>query len=131
MATPSQAAQRGFSPERIAGIEIPRARDIARLNVGDPCFATPRHIVEAGIAAIDEGYTHYAPSHGDPDLRLAIARQASQRAGRSIEATEVLVTAGATEAIYCALTAVLDPGDEVILFDPSYSLYATILNQIG
>jgi aspartate/methionine/tyrosine aminotransferase len=131
MGAPSQAAQRGFSPERIAGIEIPRDKDIARLNVGDPCFATPQHIVDAGIAAMNEGYTHYPPSHGDPDLRMAIATRASQRAGRSIGPSEVLVTAGATEAIYCALTAILDPGDEVVLFDPSYSLYATIVNQIG
>jgi aspartate aminotransferase len=78
-----------------------------------------------------EGYTHYAPSHGDPELRMAIAKRASLRAGRPIESTDVLVTVGATEAIYCALTALLDPGDEVLLFDPSYSLYTAILNQIG
>lgn len=131
IASASRAAQRGFSPERIAGIEVPPDKNIARLHVGDPCFATPGHIVDAATAAMTEGYTHYAPSHGDPELRMAIARRASLRAGRPIESNEVLVTAGATEAIYCALTAVLDPGDEVILFDPSYSLYATILNQIG
>jgi aspartate aminotransferase len=101
------------------------------LHFGDPCFATPRHIVDAASAAMRDGYTHYPPSYGDPDLRTAIAKRASHRAGRPIESTEVLVTAGSTAAIYCALTAVLDPGDEVLLFDPSYSLYATILNQIG
>jgi aspartate aminotransferase len=127
----SQAAQRGFSPERSAGIAVPPDPDIARLHFGDPCFATPRHIVEAATKAMSEGYTHYPPSHGDPDLRTAIAKRASRRAGRPIEAGEVLVTAGSTAAIYCALTAVLDPGDEVLLFDPSYSLYASILNQIG
>jgi len=87
--------------------------------------------VNAAIAAMTAGYTHYPSSWGDPELRMAVARRASVRAGRPIESTEVLVTGGATAAIYCALTAVLDPGDEVILFDPSYSLYATILNQIG
>jgi len=127
----SQAAQRGFSPERSAGIAVPPDPTIARLHFGDPCFATPRHIVDAAIAAMSEGYTHYPPSHGDPDLRTAVARRASRRAQRPIESTEVLVTAGSTAAIYCALTAILDPGDEVLLFDPSYSLYATILNQIG
>jgi aspartate aminotransferase len=64
-------------------------------------------------------------------LRTAIARRAAGRAGRPIDASQVLVTGGSTQAIYCALTAVLDPGDEVILFDPSYSLYAAILSQIG
>jgi aspartate aminotransferase len=78
-----------------------------------------------------EGFTHYAPSYGDPDLRMAIAERASLRAGRQIESRDVLVTAGSTQAIYTAMTAVIDPGDEVILFDPSYSLYAAILNQIG
>jgi aspartate aminotransferase len=131
IASPSQAAVRGFSRERIAGIDIPADKDIARLHVGDPCFDTPKHIVDAATAAMTEGYTHYAPSHGDPELRTAIARRASVRAGRPIESSGVLVTAGATEAIYCALTAVLDPGDEVLLFDPSYSLYTAILNQIG
>jgi aspartate aminotransferase len=128
---PSQAASRGFSRERIAGIDIPSDKDIARLNFGEPCFETPRHIVDAAIAAMTGSYTHYPPSHGDPELRHAIAKRATIRAGRRVDPTEVLVTAGATEAIYCALTAVLDPGDEVLLFDPSYSLYAAILNQIG
>src|SRR5712691_5278035 len=131
LASPSQAARRGFSPERSAGIAVPPDPGVARLHFGDPCFATPRHIVDAATAAMSAGYTHYPPSYGDPDLRTAIARRASRRAGRPIESSEVLVTAGSTAAIYCALTAVLDPGDEVLLFDPSYSLYATILNQIG
>jgi aspartate aminotransferase len=127
----SQAALRGFSRERSAGIAVPADHTIARLHFGDPCFATPRHIVDAASAAMRDGYTHYPPSYGDPDLRTAIANRAAHRAGRPIESAEVLVTAGSTAAIYCALTAVLDPGDEVLLFDPSYSLYATILNQIG
>jgi aspartate aminotransferase len=129
--SPSQAALRGFSRERLAGIDIPRDKDMARLNVGDPCFDTPRHIVDAAVSAMNEGFTHYPPSHGDPELRTAIAKRVSMRAGRPIESSAVLVTSGATEAIYCALTAVLDPDDEVLMFDPSYSLYTAILNQIG
>ena len=130
-AAASQAALRGLNAERLAGIDIPPDENIARLHVGDPCFATPRHIVDAATAAMIEGFTHYPPSHGDRELRMAVAKQASLRAGRPIDSTDVLVTAGATEAIYSALTAVLDPGDEVILFDPSYSLYAAIVDQIG
>jgi aspartate aminotransferase len=127
----SQAAQRGFSPERSAGIAVPTDPNIARLHFGDPCFATPQHIVDAATKAMSDGYTHYPPSYGDPDLRTAIAKRASVRAARPIESSEVLVTAGSTAAIYCALTALLDPGDEVLMFDPSYSLYGAILNQIG
>ncbi|TMC99095.1 MAG: aminotransferase class I/II-fold pyridoxal phosphate-dependent enzyme [Chloroflexi bacterium] len=127
----SQAALRGRNVERLLGIDIPPDESIARLHIGDPCFATPPHIVDAATAAMAEGYTHYPPSRGDPELRIAVAKHASLRAGRRIEATDVLITAGATEAIYCALTAVLDPGDEVILFDPSYSLYGAIVDQIG
>ena len=131
LTSPSQAAQRGFSPERSTAIAVQPDSNTARLHFGDPCFATPLHIVEAATAAMADGYTHYPPSWGDLELRSAIASRASLRAHRPIESAEVLVTAGSTAAIYCALTAVLDPGDEVILFDPSYSLYATILNQIG
>jgi aspartate aminotransferase len=122
---------RGFSRERLAGIDIPADQDIARLNVGDPCFDTPGHIIEAAVSAMNERFTHYPPSHGDPELRTAIAKRVSNRARRPFESSAVLVTSGATEAIYCALTAVLDPDDEVLLFDPSYSLYTAILNQIG
>ncbi|MDQ6709043.1 MAG: aminotransferase class I/II-fold pyridoxal phosphate-dependent enzyme [Candidatus Dormibacteraeota bacterium] len=131
MTSASQAAQRAFSPERTAGIEIPTDREIARLHVGDPCFRTPRHIIDAATAAMAEGYTNYPPSSGDPELRRAIAARASARATHPIDSADVLVTAGSTEAIFCAFTALLDPGDEVILFDPIYSLYATLLNQIG
>lgn len=127
----SQAAQRGFSPERSAGMAVPHDQDIARLHIGDPCFPTPKHIVDAATAAMIEGYTHYAPQYGDPELRKAIAYRASVRAGRFVESKEVLVTAGVTEALSSALTAVLDPGDEVILFDPVYSLYAALVSQIG
>jgi aspartate aminotransferase len=127
----SQAALRGVIAERTSGIEIPSDRYIARLHVGDPCFATPQHIVDAATKAVAEGYTHYAPSYGDAELRLAIAEHASRRGGRTIEPAEVLVTPGSTEAVYSALTGLLDPGDEVLLFDPSYSLYQAILNQIG
>ena len=131
LASPSQAALRGLIAERSSGIGIPSGRNVARLHVGDPCFATPQHIVDAALEAMTGGYTHYAPSYGDEELRMAIAQHASQRAGRLIQSTEVLVTAGSTEAVYCALTALLDPGDEALLFDPSYSLYQAILNQIG
>jgi aspartate aminotransferase len=128
---PSQAALRGLIAERASGIEVPSDRQIAKLHVGDPCFATPQHIVDAAIEAMTQGYTHYAPSWGDQDLRTAVAQHASTRAGRTIEAADVLITPGSTEAIYSALTGLLDPGDEVLLFDPSYSLYPAILNQIG
>ena len=115
--SPSQAALRGFSRERLAGIDIPADEDIARLNVGDPCFDTPRHIIEAAVSAMNERFTHYPPSHGDPELRTAIAKRVSTKARRPIESSAVLVTSGATEAIFCALTAVLDQDDEVVLFD--------------
>jgi len=128
---PSQAALRGLIAERASGIEIPSDRQFAKLHVGDPCFATPQHIVDAAIEAMTQGYTHYAPSWGDQELRKAVAQHASRRAGRAIEAVDVLITPGSTEAIYSALTGLLDPGDEVLLFDPSYSLYPAILNQIG
>lgn len=128
---PSAAARRGLSVERAAGVSIRLRPGLAALHKGDPCFPTPEHIRNAEHAAMRDGYTRYAPSQGDDELRAAIARRMSTRPAREWQAAEVLVTAGATEALYCALTAYLDPGDEALVFDPTYSLYAPIIRQTG
>ncbi len=129
---PSAAARRGASRERAAGVAISARSGLASLHKGDPCFKTPDHICQAAHDALRAGYTHYAPPQGDEELRAAIAlRMTGRPAGRDWHPDEVLVTTGATEALYCALTAYLDPGDEALLFDPTYSLYAPIVRQTG
>ena len=127
----SAAAVRAFDPERWAGNAAGGGQDWVGLHQGDPCFPTPPHIVEAAFKAVADEYTHYPPPSGDPELRTALADRMNRVAARKCDPDDVFVTAGATEAIYCALTAYVEPGDEVLLFDPSYSLFAPILRQIG
>jgi aspartate/methionine/tyrosine aminotransferase len=127
----SAAALRAFDPERWAGSVASDRTDWVGLHQGDPCFATPAHIVEAAFKAVADEYTHYPPPPGDRALREAIVERMNRVATRPHLVDDVFVTAGATEAIYCALTAYIEPGDEVVLFDPSYSLFAPIIRQIG
>jgi len=128
---PSEAAMRGADPERDAVLAVPARADMVALHKGDPCFPTPAHIGTAQREAVEQGYTHYPELRGDPELRELIAEQVSLGAARRYSGDDVLVTAGATQAIFCALIAYLDPGDEVLLLDPTFSLYAPVVRQAG
>lgn len=128
---PSKAAQQGSSAERDASLAVAPRSGLVRLHKGDPCFATPEHISAAQHKAVEQGFTHYPELRGDPELRQVIADTVSRGAARDYSAEEVLVTAGATQAVYCALTAFLDPGDEVLLLDPTFSHYVPVIRQTG
>jgi len=99
--------------------------DIIGLHAGEPDFPTPKHIVEAGSRALDEGYTHYTHGAGILQLREAISRKLLEENG--IEAnpkTEITVTAGGFAAIFATIQATINPGDEVMIFQPSWPSYA-------
>lgn len=99
--------------------------DVISLGVGEPDFDTPAPIVEAGIASLRRGRTHYTSNYGTLELRRALADHLERRYGvRYDPAREVLVTVGASEAVDLALRATCDPGDEVVLHEPSYVAYA-------
>jgi aminotransferase len=99
--------------------------DVISLGVGEPDFDTPASIVEAGIASLRRGRTHYTSNYGTIELRRALAEHLERRYGvRYDPATEILVTVGASEAVDLALRATCDPGDEVVLHEPSYVAYA-------
>jgi len=106
-------------------------KDVLSLTNGDPDFDTPDHIRDAAIAAIREGHTHYTSQIGEADLRDAIARHVSGLGGGKFTADDILVTAGATSGLYATMKAYLDVGDEVLIHDPSFSLYADIARSIG
>ena len=94
------------------------------LGQGFPDFAGPDFVKEAAKSAIDANLNQYAPSHGTPRLRNAIAATFEKQTGRAIDPDrEVTVTSGATEAVFDAIQAFLDPGDEIILFEPFYDSY--------
>jgi aminotransferase len=98
--------------------------DVISLGVGEPDFDTPRSIVEAGVESLREGRTHYTSNYGTFELRRALARHLEARYGVAYDpATELLITVGASEAVDLALRATCDPGDEVILHEPSYVAY--------
>ncbi|MHC1719863.1 MAG: pyridoxal phosphate-dependent aminotransferase [Clostridiaceae bacterium] len=95
---------------------------------GEPDFDTPQNIVDAAKKALDAGETHYTPNAGIPQLRKAISKKLLEVNKVSYDPeTEIIVTAGGVEALVLSMLSTLDPGDEVILPDPSYPNY---LNQI-
>ncbi len=95
-----------------------QGRSIIHMEIGEPDFPTADLIVEAGVAALQAGKTHYTPALGLPELREAIAR--SYAPGVHVEAERVVVTPGASGALQLIFGALLSPGDEVLLADPGY-----------
>jgi aspartate aminotransferase len=121
------ASQRGLADR----LPKPKAPKIFKLSSGDPSFDTPDYVIEAATRAMREGYTHYPPAQGDPSLREAVAAYQSGISGVSISPSEVLVTSGGTGAITAAMMSILNEGDEVVIFDPTYSLYADVARVVG
>jgi aminotransferase len=98
--------------------------DVISLGVGEPDFDTPEVVTEAGVRSLREGRTHYTSNYGTIELRQAVAANIAQRYGVDYDPeTEVLITVGVSEALAIALAAVVDPGDEVLLAEPSYVSY--------
>ncbi len=104
--------------------------DCVLLTIGEPDFPTPQPIRQAAAAALEQGYTHYAPNQGMPELLQAVADYETAR-GFPVKPGQVLITAGATGALYTALTGILNPGDEVIVPMPAFPLYESILLAAG
>jgi aspartate aminotransferase len=126
----SQAVERLSQSERAKALSRPPAGVIS-LASGDPSFDTPDHIRDAGIAAIRGGHTHYSAPMGETDLRRAVASYLTTLGGGTFEAEHVLITNGASSGIYASMVAYLDPGDEVLLHDPCYSLYWDVARSAG
>ncbi len=127
----SDAVKRLSQSQRAKKTVRPAAGDVISLASGDPDFRTPDYIVDAALAAIREGHTHYAPPMGLAGLREVIAHDLSQLGGGAFAAEDVLVTNGASSGIYAAIVATLNPGDEVLLHDPTYSLYCDVALSVG
>jgi len=106
--------------------------DVISLGIGEPDFETPRSIIEAGVESLREGRTHYTSNYGTVELRRALSRHLDRLYGvRYDPATELLITVGASEAVDLALRATCDPGDEVILHEPSYVAYVPAIVFAG
>jgi aspartate/methionine/tyrosine aminotransferase len=113
-------------------MEAAGARDgVLRLDIGDPDFPTPEHVVEAAARAAADGYTHYGPSRGLPSLRAAIADKVLRENGVGCTPDDVVVTTGGAGAIFVCFLALLDPGDEVLLPDPGWPNYLAMASAVG
>ena len=108
-----------------------RGRSVVHLEIGEPDFDTPRSVADAGVAAIREGETHYAPPEGVPELRAAIARHVERTRGRSVDPAAVIVTPGAKPVMFYAMLALLQDGDECITPDPGFPIYASMIEFAG
>jgi len=101
-------------------------RSVIHLEIGEPDFDTPANIREAAKAALDAGATHYPPFAGLPDLRAAIAEDATARKGFQVDPGQVFVTVGGKGVMVYAILAVVEPADEVIVPDPGYPIYESL-----
>lgn len=107
---------------------VAQMKDIIRFDLGEPDFDIPKHIGEAAINAVRDGFSHYTVAPGIPELRTAIAAKLKKDNNLEYDpATEICVTTGGAGAIYCGLQSILNPGDEVILSDPAWPIYEGVL----
>lgn len=108
-----------------------RGDDVVVLSVGDPDFRSPDAVVRTGIAAIEAGDTHYTGQAGRPHLREAIARRHHAHTGEPCGIGNVMVTAGAQNALFVAAACLLDPGDRVAVLEPAYVTYPATIEWTG
>ena len=106
-------------------------RDVIHLEIGEPDFATPAHIVDAGQRALAEGWTKYGPPQGLPELREAIADDVSRSRGVRVGAEHVCVVPGGKPMIFFPMLALLDAGDEVIYPNPGFPIYESMIDFLG
>ncbi|MBI4491228.1 MAG: pyridoxal phosphate-dependent aminotransferase [Chloroflexi bacterium] len=108
-----------------------RGREIIHLEIGEPDFSTPSHIVQAAVDALAAGETHYGPALGLPALREAIAAHVAETRGLAVEPGQVAVTPGGKPILFFTLLAVAQPGDEVLLPDPGFPIYESMARFVG
>ncbi len=106
-------------------------KDIIGLGVGEPDFDTPQHIKDAATKALAEGFTKYTPSSGIPELRAAIAADATARKGFTVVPDRVAVVPGGKPVMFFAILALVDEGDEVIYPDPGFPIYESMASFVG
>ncbi|HUI02895.1 MAG TPA: pyridoxal phosphate-dependent aminotransferase [Acidimicrobiales bacterium] len=109
-----------------------QGHDVIGFGAGEPDFPTPEHIVEAAVVACRQHVNHhYTPTSGMPELRAAVAAKTARDSGYAVEASQVLVTNGAKQAVYEALATVVDPGDEVLVPAPYWTTYPEAIALAG
>ena len=105
--------------------------DVINLSIGEPDFDTPPHIIEAAYQAMLDGYTHYPPVSGLPELRTAIAQKLKRENGFAFEAENIIVSNGAKHSLLNAILSIVNPGDEVLVPAPFWVSYPSLIQYAG
>ena len=108
-----------------------QGRDVVHLEIGEPDYDTPSHIVEAGVEALRQGYTRYGPTNGLPELREAIARNVGKTRDISVNPDSVVVTPGAKPIMFYTILALAQRGAEVIYPNPGFPIYESMIRYGG
>lgn len=108
-----------------------QGKSVVHMQIGEPDFDTPAHIVDAGVHALHHGWTHYGAAQGDPELREAIASYIVASRGARYGADQVLVTPGGKPVMFFAIMALLQHGDEAIYPDPGFPIYRSMIEYTG
>ena len=108
-----------------------QGKNVIHLEIGEPDFPTPAHVLEAGKRALDEGWTKYGPTPGFPEFRESIAAYVSRTRGINVDADNVCVVPGGKPIMFFSMVALLEPGDEVIYPDPGFPIYESIIRFLG
>ncbi|HEV2132776.1 MAG TPA: pyridoxal phosphate-dependent aminotransferase [Terracidiphilus sp.] len=108
-----------------------QGKSIIHLEIGEPDFDTPPNIVDAAATALHQGWTHYGPSAGLPELRQVIADDVSRTRNVDVSPDEVVVVPGGKPIIFYAMLALIDQGDEVIYPNPGFPIYESMINYVG
>src|SRR5256886_16707725 len=108
-----------------------QGRKIVHLEIGEPDFDTPQHIVQAAADALHAGFTHYVPAPGLPEVRDAIAGFFARTGRPEYPASRCIVTPGAKPIMFYAISVLCDEGDEVLYPDPGFPMYESIASYVG
>lgn len=108
-----------------------QGKSVIHLEIGEPDFETPPHVIAAAKSALDEGWTHYGPTQGYPDFRQVIATHVSETRGIAAGPEHVCVVPGGKPILFFAMTALLEEGDEVIYPNPGFPIYESMIGFLG
>src|SRR5579863_4564605 len=108
-----------------------QGREIVHLEIGEPDFPTAEHITQAAARALNQGWTHYGPPAGLPELRAAVAEDAGRRRGITVQPDEVVITPGAKPIMFFAILALVEEGDEVLYPNPGFPIYESMIRFVG
>jgi aspartate/methionine/tyrosine aminotransferase len=108
-----------------------QGRSIIHLEIGSPDFPTPKHVVEAGKKALDDGFTKYGPTAGLLDFREALAAHVSKTRGVKVGPDNICVVPGGKPIMFFVMMALLEEGDEVVYPDPSFPIYESLIHFLG